>query len=263
MPFSQAPAGARRILGRWRWLGWLWCCGRSCWWSSRRMTKQSCSVGSGQGRRRARERERYKVVTRLDIFGLVGWRRVLLPHPGSATGHLISQGITTLFSTSRYTFKPTLMMWGSMMWPSLETTPKAITVAGNFFITLGTLSHPDLHFEGAGNGPVVITWIGREHELYSGASPISLIEHCVTFRHDRRLLLLLGFVHNWPTSRWSATKKENWFSLNGNGIMLSFLGRQFYHSTLYISSQHRSWSFLLLSPVNLYFSFNHGSTSFT
>ena len=67
--------------------------------------------------------------------------------------------------------------------------------------------NPDLHFEGAGNGPVVITWIGREHELYSGASPISLVEHCVTFRHDRRLLSLLGFVHNWPTSRWSAKKK--------------------------------------------------------
>ena len=85
--------------------------------------------------------------------------------------------------------------------------------------------NPDLHFEGAGNGPVVITWIGREHDLYSGASLILLIEHCVTFRKDRRLLSLLGFVHNWPTSRWSATKKENRFSLNGNGIMSSFLGR--------------------------------------
>ncbi len=29
-------------------------------------------------------------------------------------------------------------------------------------------------------------------------------------------------------------KKENRFSLNGNGIMSSFLGRQFYRSTLYI-----------------------------
>ena len=64
-----------------------------------------------------------------------------------------------------------------MKWPSLETTPKTITIAGNFvYITLGTLNHPDLHFEGAGNGLVVITWIGREHELYSGASPISLVE---------------------------------------------------------------------------------------
>ncbi len=44
------------------------------------------------------------------------------------------------------------------MWPSLETTPKTITVAGNFvFITLSTLNRPDLHFEGAGNGPVVIS----------------------------------------------------------------------------------------------------------
>ena len=86
------------------------------------------------------------------------------------------------------------------------------------------LNYPDLHFEGAGNGPVVITWIGREHELYSGASPILLVEHCVPFRHDRQFLSLLGFVHNWPTSRWSATKKENQFSLNGNGIMSSFLG---------------------------------------
>ena len=87
------------------------------------------------------------------------------------------------------------------MWPSLETTPKTITVARNFvFIALGTLNRPDLHFEGAGNGPIVKNWIGREHELYSGASPISLVEHCVTFRHDRRLLSLLGFVHNWPTS---------------------------------------------------------------
>ena len=120
------------------------------------------------------------------------------------------------------------------MWPSLETTLKTITVTGNFvFITLGTLNRPDLHFEGAGDGPVVINWIGREHELYSGAYPISLVEHCVTFRHDRRLLWLLGLVHNWPTSRWSATKNVNRFSFNGNGIMSSFLGRQFYRSTLY------------------------------
>ena len=52
------------------------------------------------------------------------------------------------------------------MWPSLETTPKTITIAGNFvFITLATSlfvirGNPDLHFEGAGNGPVVVTWIG-------------------------------------------------------------------------------------------------------
>ncbi len=125
------------------------------------------------------------------------------------------------------------------MWPSLETTPITITVAVRRVVRCvelcpQALNRLDLHFEGTDSGPVVITWIGRDHELYSGASPISLVEHCVTFRHDKKLLSLLGFVHNWPTSRWSATKKENRFSLNGNGIMSSFLGRQFYRSTLYI-----------------------------
>ena len=128
-----------------------------------------------------------------------------------------------------------------MVWPSLEATSKTITVARNFvFITLGTLNRPDLHFEGAGNGPVFITWIGRGHELYSGAPHISLVELCITFRHDRRLISLLGFVHNWPTSRWSATKKENRFSLNGNRNM-SFLGRQFYRSTLYKYIHHHHY----------------------
>ena len=99
------------------------------------------------------------------------------------------------------------------MWPSLETTPITITVAVRRVVRCvelcpQALNRPDLHSEGAGNSPVVITWIGREHELYSGASPISLVEHYVTFRHDRRLLSLLGFVHNWPTSRWSAKKKK-------------------------------------------------------
>ena len=58
----------------------------------------------------------------------------------------------------------------------------------------------DLHFKGAGNGPIVMTWIVTEHVFFSGASPISLVEHCITFTHDRKLLLLLGFVQNWPTS---------------------------------------------------------------
>ena len=82
------------------------------------------------------------------------------------------------------------------MWPSLETTPKTITVAGNFvFIPLGT-SLLFVAIQRCHNlDPVVISWIGREHELYSSASPISLIEHCVSFRYDRRLLSLLGFVH--------------------------------------------------------------------
>ena len=136
----------------------------------------------------------------------------------------LHQGITTLFSTSRYTlvltFKPTSKMWGGMM--SLALGFHSTASKGSSDALSCALKRPDLRFEGAGNGPVVITWIGREYGLYSGASPISLVEHCVTFRHDRRLLSLLGFVHNWTTSRWSATKNENWFSLNGNGIMSLF-----------------------------------------
>ena len=80
----------------------------------------------------------------------------------------------------------------------------------------------------------VITWIGWEHKLNIGASPISLVGYCVTFRHDKSLLSLLGFVHNWPTCRWSATKKWNRFSFNGNGIMSYFLRWQVYRSNLYI-----------------------------
>ena len=130
------------------------------------------------------------------------------------------------------TFKPTSKMWGGMMWPSLETTPKTITVAARRVVRCvelcpQALNRPDLHFEDAGNSPVVITWIGREHALYSGASPISLVEHCVTFRHDTRLLSLLGFVHNWPTRRWSATKKENRFALTEMESCRLFLGDNF------------------------------------
>ena len=197
------------------------------------MTKRSSPAGSVRGRRGASERRVQSRSTPSEA------------KPGSlwTCGPAPSPVATTLFSTSWYTlvltFKPTSKMWGGMMWPSRETTPKTITVAVRRVVWCvelcpQALYHPDLHFEGAGNGPVVITWINREHKLYSGVSPISLVELCVTFRHDRRLLLLLGFVHNWPTSRWSATKKENRFSLNRNGIMLSFLGRQFYRSTLYI-----------------------------
>ena len=113
----------RRELGGWRRPSWLWCCGRSCWWCSRRMTKRSSPAGSGRRRRGASERRIQSRSTPSEA------------KPGSL--------FTTLFSASRYTlvltFKPTSKMWGGMMWPSLETTPKTITVAGNFvFIDLGT-----------------------------------------------------------------------------------------------------------------------------
>ena len=208
------------------------------------MTKQSSPAGSG--RRRREQREEYKIVAlllkpSLGFFGLVGRRHVLLPHPGSATGHLIApedhhtlQHIQVHFGVHfQADFEDVRWHDVALTWNHTKDHNRCKKLC---FRHLGHVpvirGYPDLHFEGAGNGPVVITCIGRQHDLYSGASPISLVEHCVTFRHDRRLLSLLGFVDNWPTSWWSATKKENWFSLNGNGIMSSFLGWQFYRSTL-------------------------------
>ena len=96
MPSSQAPAGARWIFGGWRRSGWLWCCGRSWWWCSWRLTKRSSPAGSGR-RRMGLVREGYKVVAlllkpSLGLFGLLGRRRVLLPHPGSVIGYLIAPG---------------------------------------------------------------------------------------------------------------------------------------------------------------------------
>ena len=247
MPFPQALLGAWWILGRWRQSGWLWCCGRSCWWCSQCMTKWSSPAGSGLGRRGASEWRVQSCSTflkpSLGLFGLVGRRRVLLPHPGSATSHLIVPGDHHTLQHIRVHFGVDFQAdFEDVRWHDVALTwnhtkdhncsqKLCFHHSGHVPVIRG---NPYLHFEGAGNGPVIITWISREHELYSGASPISLVEHCVTFRYDRRLLSLLGFVHNWPTSRWSATKKENRFSLNGNGIMSSFLGRQFYHSTQYI-----------------------------
>ena len=211
------------------------------------MTKRSSPKDSDRGRR-GPVREGYKVVAlllkpNLGLFGLVGRRQVLLLHPRSATGHLIAPGDHHSLQHIQVHFGVDFQAnFEDVRWHDVALTwnhtkdhnhnqKLCFHHPGHVPVICG---NPDLHFEGAGNGPVVITWISREHELYSGASSISLIEHYVTFRHDRRLLLLLGFVHNWPTSRWTATKKENRFSLNRNGIMLSFLGRQFYRSTLYI-----------------------------
>ena len=61
------------------------------------MAKRSSPAGSGRGREGGPVREGYKVVAlllkpSLGLFGLVGRHRVLLPHRGSATGHLIAPG---------------------------------------------------------------------------------------------------------------------------------------------------------------------------
>ena len=185
------------------------------------MTKWSSPAGSGRGRK-GPVREGYKVVAillkpSLGLFGLAGRRRVLLPHPGSAIGHLIAPGdhhtlqhIQVHFGVDfQADFEDVRWHDVTLTWNHTKDRNRSRKLCfhqpGHIPVIRG---NPDWHFEGAGNGPVVLTWIGREHELYSDASPISLVEHCVTFRHDRRLLSLLGFVYNWPTSRWSATKKR-------------------------------------------------------
>ena len=223
MSFPQALAGDRRILGGWLRSGWLWCCGRSCWWCSRHMTKKKVvqRVQLGGGGRPVREG--YKVVAlllklSLGLFGLVGQHRVLLPHPGSVTGNLIITGDHHILQHIQVHFGVDFqadfedVRWHNvaLTWNHTKDHNRSRELCFHHpELCPQALNRPDLHFDGAGYGPVVITWIGREHELYSSASPISLVEHCDTFRHDRRLLSLLGFVHNWPTSRWFATKKEN------------------------------------------------------
>ena len=197
----------------------LW---ESCCWCSRRMTKRSSPAGSGRGRRGA-VREGYKVVAlllkpSLGLFRFVGRRRVLLPHPGSATGHLIAPGDHHTLQHIQVDFDVDFQAdFEDVRWHNVALTLNHTKDLNRrwrlYFYHPGHVpvirGNPDLHFEGAGNGPVVITWIGREHELYSGASPILLVEHCITFRHDIRLLSLLGLVHNWPVDGLQQKKKTS------------------------------------------------------
>ena len=127
------------------------------------------------------------------------------------------------------------------MWPSLETTPKTITVAEKFvFITLGTLNRPDLHFGGAGNGPVVINWIGRDmsctavHHQSCSLNIVSLSDMIEGYYRSWDMYTTGQLVDGLPQKKKKKKKKENQFSLNRNGIMPSFLWLQFYHSILYL-----------------------------
>ena len=163
-------------------------------------------------------REGYKFVAlllkpSLGLFGLAGWRRVLLPHLGSATGHLIAPG-------AHHTLQHIQVHFGVDFQANFEDVRwHDVALTGNY--TKDHNRSRKLCFHQPGHVPVfrgnptmvlaVITRIGREHELYSRSSPLSLVEHCVTFRCDRRLLSFLGFVHNWQTSRGSTTKKKTGF----------------------------------------------------
>ena len=146
----------------------------------------------------------------LGLFGLVVQRWGLLPHPRSATCHVIAPG-------DPHSLQHIQVHFGVDFQADLEDV-RWHDVALTWNHTKDHNRSRKLCFHHPGYVPVihgypamvlaVITWIGRVHELYSVASPISLVEHCVTFWHDWRLLSLLGFVHNWSTSRLSATKKK-------------------------------------------------------
>ena len=185
-------------LGGWWQSGWLWCCGRSCWWCSRRMTKQSSPTGLGWGRRGANERRIQSRSTPSEAKSRSLWTCGPVPSPAATSRVCHRPPDCTRGSPHSSAHPDTLWCWlSSLTWNHTKDHNRSRKLCfyhpGHVPVIRG---NPDLHFEGAGNGRVVITWIGRVHELYSGTSPISLVEHCVTFRHDRRLLSLLGFVHN-------------------------------------------------------------------
>ena len=110
-------------------------------------------------------------------------KHLLLPHPGSATGHLIAPGdhhtlqhIQVHFGVDFQTdFKDVRWQDVALTWNHTKDHNHSQKLCFHHPVIHGNL---DLHFEGAVNGPVVITWIGRDHELYSGASLISLVKHC-------------------------------------------------------------------------------------
>ena len=138
----------RQELGKWRRSGWLWCCGRSCWWGSRRMTKRSSPVGSGWRRSGANERRVQSCCTLSEAKPGSLWTCGPAPSP-AATPRVCHQPPDCTRGLPHSSAHPgTLWCWLSsrlrrceVAWcgPSLETTPKTITIAGNFvFITLGT-----------------------------------------------------------------------------------------------------------------------------
>ena len=166
------------------------------------MTKRSSPAGSGRGRRRRGGSERRVQSRSTSSEAKPGslWTCGPAPSPGSATGHLIAPGDHHILQHIQVYFGVDFQAdFEDVRWHDVALTlnhTKDHNRSQKFcFHHPGDVpvirGNPDLHFEGAGNGPVVITWIGREHRLYSGASPILLVEHCVTFRHDRRLLSLL------------------------------------------------------------------------
>ena len=246
MPFPQAPARARQILGGWRWSGFGVVGGHvddvlDLWPNE---VVQQVQVGGGGGP----VREGYKVVAlllkpSLGLLGLMSQRRVLLPHPGFATGHLITPGnhhtlqhIQVHFGVDfQADFEDVRWHDVALTWNYTKDHNRSWKLCfhhpGHIPVICG---NPDLHFEGAGNGPIVITWIGREHELYSGASPISPLN--IVSLSD----MIEGSYHSWDL--YTTGQLEDGLRQKKTGIMSSFLGWQFYCSTLYYYQTLQYWN---------------------
>ena len=165
MPFPLEPAGARQILGGWRRSGWLWCCGRSYWWCSRRMTKRSSPVCSGRGRREASERRVQSRSTPSEAKPGSLWTCGPAPSPAARlrVSHrpLVAPG-------DHHTLQHTQVHFGvdfqanfeDVRWHNVVLTwnhtkdhnrnrKVCLHHPGHVPVIRG---NPDLHFEGAGNG---------------------------------------------------------------------------------------------------------------
>ena len=122
-------------------------------------------------------REGNKVVAlllkpRLGLFGLVGRRRVLLPHWGFANGHLIAPGDHHILQHIHVHFGIDFQAdFEDVRWHDVAITGNqtkdhnrswklCFYHSGHAPVIRG---NPDLRFEGTGNGPIALTWIGRAH----------------------------------------------------------------------------------------------------
>ena len=165
MPFPQVSAGAQQILGRWQWSGWLWCCGKSCWWCSWSMTKWSSPAGSGRGSERRIQSRSTPSESKPGSLWSCG------PAPSPATGYLIAPGDHHTLQHIQVHFGVDFQAnFEDVRWHDVAFTwnhtkhhnhsrKLCFHHPGHVPVICG---NPDLNFEGAGNGPVVITWIGRE-----------------------------------------------------------------------------------------------------
>ena len=144
MTFLQAPAGARRILGGWRRSGWLWRRAQS------RSTPSEAKPGSL-------------------------WNCGPAPSPDATPRVCHRPPDCSRWSPHSSAHPVTLWCWKAdfenVRWHDLALTwnhtkdnnrswKLCFYHPGHVPVIRG---NPDLHFEGVGNGPVVITWIGREH----------------------------------------------------------------------------------------------------